>query len=61
MITKYAKDLLPGDKINGHEKGWITVEKVERKRFSSFVDVYFVCNDGLYMCDRFAVFDVIER
>lgn len=30
IVKKYAKDLQIGDKINGHEKGWMLVSSVKR-------------------------------
>jgi hypothetical protein len=37
LIRKYAKDLNPGDKYNGHTEGWITV--IKRKRLSYFTEL----------------------
>ena len=35
IVNKYAKDLQPGDKINGHEKGWLVVKSKRRLQLST--------------------------
>ena len=41
IVRKYAKDLIPGDKVNGHERGWLTVEEVERIYLTHTVNIKF--------------------
>ena len=43
---KLAKDLVKGDKINGHEKGWIDVMSVKRiSDFYTEITLYYRATD----------------
>lgn len=60
MVTKYAKDLNVGDRINGHEKGWLAVAGRERIGLSCFTKVTF-SNGETITFDSYTLFDVIEE
>lgn len=60
VITKYAKDLNAGDRINGHEKGWLVVAGRERINLSYFTKVTFG-NGETITFDSYTLFDVIEK
>lgn len=56
-INKYAKDLCPGDKINGHEKGWITVIYRKRINLSAKTMLIFSDNEEPQIMDSHTLFE----
>lgn len=49
IVKKYAKDLCVGDKINGHEKGWLFVNYVKRIPYTDRTEIvvggeHRICN-----------------
>lgn len=62
LVKKYAKDLQPGDKINGHEHGWLTVEHARRIHLSDKTEIKFCGSDTIHTLNSHCVFeDVITE
>ena len=40
------KDIKANDKINGHEKGWLTVKTMKRSRHTHYQNVTLMFTDG---------------
>ena len=57
LCKKYAKDLKPGDKINGHEKGWIEILSVKRLHLTDYTEVLYAGNDKPEIIPSHSVFE----
>lgn len=62
LVRKYAKDLNPGDKINCHEKGWLTVKTMDRIPLTLKTKILFENGDNVIM-DSHTLFEnvVVEN
>lgn len=55
IVKKYAKDLCVGDKISGHEKGWLFVSYVKRIPYTDKTEI--VVGGDRITCNSHTIFE----
>jgi len=56
---KRAKELKPGDKVNGHEYGWLTVISIKKHGYDG-TKVRYDTKDGVKEIVYYPHFDMVE-
>ena len=57
VVRKYAKDLCKGDKVNMHEKGWITIKSAKRVPHTQMTNISFSGDPVIHTYDSHYIFE----